>query len=116
VQRFLLRLILVSLAVLAAAALFGPKIRVDSYESAVLFALVLGLCNALVRPILILITLPLNLLTLGLFTLVVNAVVFWLATFAPVGVYVSGFDGAFLGALTVSVASIVVGRLVARGG
>jgi putative membrane protein len=112
VQSFLVRLVLTSLAVVAAGALFGSKIRVESIESALFFALVLGLCNALLRPILLLLTLPLNLLTLGLFTLVVNALVFWIATIVPVGVGVSGFDGAFLGALTVSVVSFIASRLV----
>jgi len=111
VQRFLLRLIITSLAVLAASAVFGPRIRVGSVEAAVFFALVLGFCNALLRPLLLLLTLPLNLVTLGLFTLVVNALVFWIATFVPVGVTVSGFGGAFVGALTVSVVSLLVGRL-----
>ena len=111
-QSFLVRLVLTSLAVVAAGALFGSKIRVESIESALFFALVLGLCNALLRPILLLLTLPLNLLTLGLFTLVVNALVFWIATIVPVGVGVSGFDGAFLGALTVSVVSFIASRLV----
>lgn len=110
-QRFLIKLVVTGLAVLAASALFGPRIRVVSVEAAVLFALVLGLCNAVIRPLLLLLTLPLNLLTLGLFTLVVNALVFWIATVAPLGVEVSGFDGAFLGALTASVFSLIAGRL-----
>jgi putative membrane protein len=112
VQRFLVRLILTGLAVLGASTLFGPRIRVDSIESALLFALVLGFCNALLRPILLLLTLPLNLLTLGLFTLIVNALVFWIATIVPVGVGVSGFDGAFLGALTVSIVSLIASLLI----
>lgn len=110
-QHFLIRLILTGLAVLAASALFAPRISVAGVESALLFALVLGFLNALLRPILLLLTLPLNLLTLGLFTLVVNALVFWIATIIPVGVQVSGFGGAFLGALTVSIVSMLAGRL-----
>lgn len=113
-QHFLVKLAVTGLAVLAASVVFAPRISVSSLEAAVLFALVLGLCNAVVRPLLLLLTLPLNLVTLGLFTLVVNAVVFWIATVAPVGVEVSGFDGAFLGALTASVFSLIAGRL-ARG-
>jgi putative membrane protein len=111
VQHFLVRLILTSLAVLLASALFQPRIGVQSVESAVLFALVLGLCNALLRPILLLLTLPLNLITLGLFTLVVNALVFWIATAVPVGVHVDGFTGAFLGALSVTLVSVLAGWL-----
>ena len=111
-QRFLVRLILSALAVLVASRLFESEIRVQSVEAAIIFAFVLGLCNALLRPLLLLLTLPLNLLTLGLFTFVVNALVFWLATNVPVGVSVDGFGGAFLGALTVSIISMVAGWLV----
>ena len=95
-----------------ASTLFRERIGVAGVESAVLFALVLGLCNALVRPVLLLLTLPLTCLTLGVFTLVVNALVFWAATIVPVGVSVSGFDGAFLGALTVSVVSVLASWLI----
>ena len=111
-QRFLVLLIVNALAVLAASALFGPKVRMESTEAAVIFALVLALVNTLLRPILFLLTLPLNLLTLGLFTLVLNALLFWIATLAPVGVSVDGFVGAFLGALTLSVVNLLVGRVV----
>jgi putative membrane protein len=112
VQHLLVRLVVNSLAVLLASSLFRERISVAGVESAVLFALVLGLCNALVRPLLFLLTLPLTCLTLGVFTLIVNALVFWLATVAPVGVRVSGFDGAFLGALTVSLVSILASWLI----
>jgi putative membrane protein len=111
VQRFLLQLLLSALAVLVASALFPTQVRVASAEGAFVFAVVLGICNAVVRPVLLLLTFPLNLLTLGLFTLIVNAIVFWIATIAPTGVQVSGFVGAFLGALTVSCASLLAGRL-----
>ena len=111
-QGFLVRLVLSSLAVLAASQLFSSQIHVPSLEAAVLFALVLGLCNALLRPLLLLLTFPITIVTLGLFTLVVNALVFWIATIPPVGVKVDGFGGAFLGALTVSVVSVVASRLV----
>lgn len=111
-QSFLVRLLLSALAVLVASQVFAPRIQVQDFTSAVLFALVLGLCNAVVRPLLLLFTFPLTLITLGLFILVVNALVFWIATIAPVGVRVSGFDGAFLGALSVSIVSLLAGRLV----
>ena len=110
-QRFLFQLLLSALAVLVASALFAPRVRVESPEAALVFALILGLCNATLRPVLRILAFPLTLLTLGLFTLVVNALVFWIATIAPTGVGVDGFPGAFLGALTVSIASLLAGRL-----
>jgi putative membrane protein len=112
VAYFLLRLVVTALAVWLAATLFPGHIRVQSAEAALLFSLVLGVLNAFLRPVLLLLTLPLTLLTLGLFIIVVNAVVFWLATLVPVGVEVSGFGGALLGALTVSAVSFVASRFL----
>jgi putative membrane protein len=109
-QRFILRLAIVTLAVLLAANVFQGQIAVSSIEGAILFSLMLGILNAFLRPILLLFTLPLTILTLGLFTLVVNALVFWLASQFPLGVAVNGFSGAFLGALTVSIVSFVASR------
>jgi putative membrane protein len=113
-ERFLLRVLAAAVAVLIASALFRPLLRVESVEAAVVFALVLGILNAVVRPILVLLTLPLTIVTLGLFLLVVNAVVFWLSAHLPGGggVHVEGFRGAFLGALTVSVVSFLTSRVL----
>ena len=113
-QHLLIKLVTTSLAVVIATNLFASRIRFDGIESAVLFALVLGGLNATLRPIFLLITLPLNLITLGLFTFVVNALVFWLASAVPVGVRVDGFVGALLGSLCVSVVGLVVSRVLGR--
>ena len=110
--RILLRLAVTALAVWLAATLFPSLVRVDNVEGAVLFALVLGLLNAVVRPVLLILTLPLTFLTLGLFIIIVNAIVFWLATLFPVGVHAEGFGGALVGALTVSVVSFVASRFL----
>ena len=111
-QRFVLRLVITALAVLLASYLFVGQIAIDDFSAALLFALVLGVLNAFLRPIILLLTLPLTLLTLGLFTLVVNAIVFWLATLFPVGVHVTGFAGAFLGALVVTIVSFFASRII----
>jgi putative membrane protein len=109
VQRFALRLVVTALAVLVASR-YIPDLQVDDLTAALLFAFVLGLLNAFLRPIILLLTLPLTLLTLGLFTLVVNALVFWLATLLPVGVHAS-FGAAFLGALVISLVSFFSSRI-----
>ena len=115
--RFLLRVFVSGLAVLAAATLFGGKLMVggngteDSLRSVLVFSLVLGVLNASIKPVLLLLTLPLTLASLGLFALVVNALVFWLATVVPTGVRVTGFEGAFLGALAVTVVNMIASRL-----
>jgi putative membrane protein len=112
-QRFALRLLATAGAVLLASVIFPGLIQVESAVAAIVFALVLGLLNAFLRPVLLLLTLPLNLLTLGLFTLVVNAIVFWLATQVQGGVHVVDFGAAFVGALVVSVVSFVASRAIA---
>lgn len=96
----------------AARLLPAGQLDVGNFGSTLIFALVLGVLNALLKPILLLLTLPLNILTLGLFTLVVNGIVFWLATMFPLGVTVSGFTGAFLAALVVSIISFILSRFV----
>jgi putative membrane protein len=114
VQRFALRVLATALAVLLASYLI-PDIQINSdppLVGALIFALILGVFNAFLRPILLLLTLPLNILTLGLFTLVVNAIVFWLASQLGGGVHVTNFPAAFLGALVVSVVSFVASRVL----
>lgn len=108
-----MRLLATAAAVLLASVLFPNLIEVQSPVGALLFALLLGILNAFLRPILLLLTLPLNLLTLGLFTLVINAIVFWLATQLPGGgVRVADFGAAFIGALIVSVVSFIASRAI----
>ena len=114
VRRFALRLLATALAVLLANQLNLVVINSDSpLATALVFALILGLLNAFLRPILLLLTLPLNLLTLGLFTLVVNAIVFWLASVIQGGgIRVPDFGAAFVGALLVSLVSFVASRVL----
>ncbi|MCL4370878.1 MAG: phage holin family protein [Chloroflexi bacterium] len=106
----LLRLMITAIAIVVAAYLLPEYLSVGGAGSVLMFAIVLGVLNALIRPILLFFTLPLNLLTLGLFTLVINAIVFWLAAQFPLGVSVTGFLGAFLAALVVGVVSLVLAK------
>jgi putative membrane protein len=102
------------------AAWFVPGIIVDDGRGWVVYAVmavILGLVNAFIRPLLKLLTCPLILLTLGLFTLVINAMTLLLASSLAnnvfsVGFYVDGFWSAFFGALIVSVVSIVLNAFV----
>lgn len=82
-----------------------PGVSVADYTTLALAALVLGLVNALVRPVLLIVTLPLTILTLGLFYLVVNGLAFGLAAALVPGFAVASFGTAVLGALVVSVVS-----------
>jgi putative membrane protein len=110
VRRFIARLLITAIVVLILSQQFPSLIEVAGLGAALGFALILGVLNAFLRPIILLLTLPLTLLTLGLFTLVVNAFVFWVATWFPVGVRVQDFGAAFLCALIVSMVSFVASR------
>ncbi|MER1966818.1 phage holin family protein [Castellaniella sp. GW247-6E4] len=89
-----------------------PGITVASFGSALIAALVLGLLNTLVKPVLILLTLPITLVTLGLFLLVLNALVFWFAGSVLKGFQVDGFWWAMLGALVYSIVSGALASLL----
>lgn len=117
-MKLLIRWVIASLALFAAAWLV-PGIRVEGNAWAIYaaMAVILGLVNAIVRPILKFLTCPLIILTLGLFVLVVNGVTLWLASaiavnWFKVGFYMDGPLSAFLGALIVSVVTVVLSALV----
>ncbi|MGE4368959.1 MAG: phage holin family protein [Burkholderiaceae bacterium] len=90
-----------------------PGITVASFGSALIAALVLGLLNALVKPVLILLTLPITVVTLGLFLLVLNALVFWFAGSILKGFQVNGFWWALIGAVVYSLVSGLLSGLLA---
>ncbi len=109
----LLTWFLTAAALLLVAAIL-PGISVESFGVALIAALVMGLVNLLVRPLLILLTLPLNLLTLGLFSFIINALMFGLVAWLVPGFEVSNFLSALVGALLLSVVTTVVYRLTAH--
>lgn len=108
----LLRWVISALSVYVTAYIV-PGVTVANAWTALVAALVIGLVNALIRPLLILLTLPVNILTLGLFTLVINAVLFWLASTIVKGFDVANFTAAFLGALVYWLVSWLVNGLFA---
>jgi len=112
-MRLLLRWFL-NAAVLMLLAYYLPGITVSGWYAAIIAALVLGLVNALIRPILILLTLPVNILTLGLFTLVINALMFWFVGTVVKGFAVAGFWPAFWGALIMSAVSWILSGLMKK--
>ncbi|HKW78042.1 MAG TPA: phage holin family protein [Candidatus Limnocylindria bacterium] len=88
----------------------------DRVAGLLIAALVLGVLNAVIRPILVMISLPITCVTLGLFVLVINGIIFWLLQFIPfTGLQVHDFFQAILAALVVSVVSFVLGLIVPRG-
>ena len=112
---FLLRLV-VNAAALWVAAQLVPGIVVTGLTPLLLAALVLGLINAIVRPVLLILTLPLTLVTLGLFIFVLNAFCLWLTSRIVPGLDVQTFGAALLGALVVSIVSWLVTAFVSDAG
>lgn len=110
-MRLLLLWILNAVALLAVTYLL-PSIQVDGFGSALLAALVLGFINTLVRPVLALLTLPITVVTLGVFYLVLNGLLFWLASALLPGFQVGGFVSALLGALLYGVIAWVLSALI----
>jgi len=110
-MRFLARLVLNGLAIVIAAWLL-PGIHLTSTVAALGAGVILGFVNAIVRPVLFFLTLPLTLLTLGLFIFVVNAICFALTAWLVPGFSIDGFWWALIGALFVSVVSWILNGLV----
>ena len=108
---FLLRLVLNGVAVFVAAYVI-PGVHASGPGAALLAGVILGFVNAIVRPILFLLTLPVTILTLGLFIFVLNAICLALTAAVVPGFDVSGFGAALLGALVVSVVSWVLNGLL----
>ena len=107
---FIVHWLIVAVALWVTTAIV-PGVRVANYTTLALAALVLGLVNALVRPVLLIVTLPLTIITLGLFYLVVNGLAFGLAAALVPGFTVTSFGAAVLGALVVSIVSWGIGAL-----
>lgn len=107
----ILRWLILTLAIIIAAYLF-PGIEVGSFGTALLSALVLGILNAFFRPVLIILTLPINILTLGLFTFVINAALLMMTSGLIGGLIVNGFGSALLGSLIISLVSWLLSSFV----
>ncbi len=107
------RWLLLACALLLVAYLY-PGVTVASFGAALVAAFVLGLLNTVVRPLLVLLTLPVTLVTLGLFLFVINALMFWAAASLLDGFNVSGFGAALIGSLIYSLAGMVIDVAIER--
>ncbi|MDQ3089814.1 MAG: phage holin family protein [bacterium] len=108
-MNILIRLIVSAAAVVASSYLL-PGVQVDGWKAALIVALVLGLINAIIKPIITILTLPITILTLGLFALVINALLVLLADAIVPGFNVDGFLWAFIFGLVLSVVNFLVKR------
>ena len=107
----LLRWLILTIAIMVAAHLF-PGIQISGFGTALFAALVLGILNAFFRPILFVLTLPINLLTLGLFTFVINALLLMMTSGLIGGLIVNGFWSALVGSLIISLVSWLLSSFI----
>lgn len=105
---------LLSAAALLLVAYIYPGVAVKSFGAALVAAFVLGLLNTVVRPVLVVLTLPVTLVTLGLFMFVINALMFWAAASLLDGFHVNGFLAALLGSLIYSALGVLIDALLER--
>jgi putative membrane protein len=110
-MKIILQIVIGALALLGVAYLI-PGVDVDSFYAALIAAIILGVLNFFVRPVLLLLTLPITIVTLGLFTFVINAVLFWFAASFIDGFSVSSFWTALIGSILVTVATSVANKLM----
>ena len=94
---------------------YMPGIELTGWYSALVAIFILGLINAIIKPLLVLLTLPVNLLSLGLFTFIINALLFWFASSIVEGFVVEGFKAAFLGALVMTVSGWIINSFFKKG-
>jgi putative membrane protein len=111
VLEFLAHLI-ISAALLLVVAHFVKGITIAGWGPALIGALLLGIINALIRPVMVVLTLPITILTFGLFLLVVNALMFWLMGALVPGVKIERFGSAFFGALLLAVLNLLVNIVI----
>lgn len=104
---FILKLILTGVAAMIAAYVL-PGVSIDGFLTALILALVLAVLDAIVRPVLVFLTIPVTILTLGLFLLVINAVIILLADWLVAGFDVAGFFWAILFSLVLSIVSAIL--------
>lgn len=96
------------------AAYFIPGISVVSFYTALIASFILGVLNITIRPVLYILTLPVNLVTFGLFSIVINAAVFWFLSTIVKGIEVSGFIAALLGSIFVSAVMFLSDKILSR--
>ena len=110
-MRFVLVWVLNAIALLGVAAIY-PGVQVQDWLSAAIAALVLGLVNTVVKPLLVILTLPVTILTLGLFLFVLNALLFWGVSEVVKGFHVDGFWQALVGAILYSIIGWLLSLLI----
>ena len=112
-MRLVLKWLLSAVALLAVAYVYSG-VQVNSFVSALIAAAVIGLLNAVLRPVLVILTLPVSIVTLGLFLFVINALMFWSASGLLSGFHVAGFWAALLGSLIYSALGLIIDAALSK--
>lgn len=112
-KEFLLHLVLTAVALLVVANVVSG-VEVSGFGYALIAALILGLVNAIIKPVMVILTLPITIVTLGLFLLVINALMLWLASALVPGFQVTGFLAALLGSLLLTVLNVLISWLMPK--
>ena len=112
-MKMIVRWLLLAAALLLVAHLYSG-VKVTSFADAMIAAFVLGLLNTLVRPVLVLLTFPVTLITLGLFLFVINALMFYAAAYVLTGFNVTGFGAALIGSVIYSLCGMVIDVAIER--
>lgn len=110
-MNWIIKILITAVVVYALAELLKPHVMINSFSTAIIFALVLAVLNFLVKPLLIILTLPLTIITLGLFLLVINVIIILLADKFVSGIKIESFLWAFIFGLVLSVVSAILNRL-----
>ena len=111
IKNYIIRWLINAVGLLIVSKIMG-SIEIDGLLTAVVAAAVIGIINTFLRPILIILTLPINILTLGLFTLVINGLIFYFVGNIVEGFQVTGYLAAFLGAFILSVINVLASLLI----
>lgn len=104
-MKFIIRLLITAAVAYGLSMILTPHVRINSFVTALVFALVLAILNAIIKPILIILTLPITILTLGIFLLVINVLMILLADKFVAGIHIEGFLWAFIFGLLLSIIS-----------
>ncbi len=110
-MRFIINILITAVAVFILSKVLSPYVSINSMTTAIIFALVLAALNFIVKPLIILLTLPLTIITLGLFLLVINVIIIMLADKFVSGIRIDGFLWAFIFGLLLSVVTTLLNKV-----
>lgn len=110
-MRFIINLLISAIAVYALSEVLEPHVVIDSFSTAIIFSIVLGILNAIVKPLLIILTLPITIVTIGLFLIVINVIIIKLADAFVSGIHIEGWLWALIFSFLLSLVSALLHKL-----